>query len=142
MKLQKGFSLIELMIVVVVIGILVTLGIPAYQDYVIRGKIPDATSALANKRVQMEQFFQDNHTYLNAPACNNDTTTSKYYTFSCPTLTATTYTIQAAGGNADQSMAAFTYTIDQSNSRQTTALPADWGATPASCWVTKKGGGC
>jgi prepilin-type N-terminal cleavage/methylation domain-containing protein len=57
MKIPKGFTLIELMIVVAVVGILTAIAVPSYTNYVIRGKIPEATSQLASKRVQMEQFF-------------------------------------------------------------------------------------
>lgn len=138
MKTQNGFTLIEIMIVVVIVGILATIAFPAYTDYVIRGKIPDATSTLAAKRVQLEQFFQDNRTYVAAPACNADSTSSQYFDFSCSVQTATTYTLQAAG---KASMAGFTYTVDQSNAKATTAVPTGW-ATNATCWVTKKGGAC
>lgn len=138
MKAQKGFTLVELMIVMTIVGILATIALPSYTDYVTRGKIPDATSNLATKRVQMEQFFQDNRTYALAPACTNDTATSQYFNFSCTVQTATTYTLQAAGKN---SMSGFTYTIDQDNNKVTTAVPSGW-TTNASCWVTKKGGAC
>ncbi|MEW5943887.1 MAG: type IV pilin protein [Pseudomonadota bacterium] len=134
----RGFTLIELMIVVVIVGILASVALPAYNDYVTRGRIPDATSNLAAKRVQLEQFFQDNRTYVGATACNNDTTSSQYFNFSCTAQTATTYTLQAAGKS---SMAGFTYTINQDNAKATTAVPAGW-TTNASCWVTRKGGVC
>lgn len=137
---QKGFTLIELMIVVAVIGILAAVALPAYQDYVVRAKIPDATSALAAKRVQMEQFFQDNRTYVGGTACNNDTTTSRNFTFGCPAAaTATTYTIQATGIG---SMAGFNYTINDTNTKTSTITAAGWAATNAACWITKKGGQC
>ena len=98
MKKQLGFSLIELMIVVAIVGLLATIAYPAYSDYLIRGRIPDAASALAAKRVQMEQYFQDNRTYVGAPACDADATTSRFFTFSCnPAATATTYTLEAVG---------------------------------------------
>ncbi len=144
MKLQEGFTLVELMVVVAIIAILASVAMPAYNDYVTRGKIPDATSTLATKRVQMEQYFQDNRKYDGGPAaCNADTTTSNNFDFSCATgePTATTYIIQAVGKN---SMAGFTYTIDQSNNRQTTSAPTAWqaGSMPTSCWITKKGGAC
>ena len=154
MKLQKqltGFSLIELMIVVVIMGILMAIAIPSYNDYVVRGKIPDATSALSNKRVLMEQFFQDNRTYAAAPACVLDTTTSNYYDFRCASVavpgtfvdgTATAFVLTAVGKS---SMAAFTYTIDQAGVK-TSAIdataPTGWTATSASCWITNKGGLC
>lgn len=143
MKTQQGFTLVELMIVVVIVGILASIAVPAYSNYVMRGKIPDATSALAGKRVQMEQYFQDNHTYVGGTPCNNDTTSSRYFTFACPAAaTAGAYTIQAAGTG---SMAGFTYTIDQSNTKTSSIAapaPASWQATSASCWITKQGGAC
>ena len=57
---QKGFTLIELMIVVAIIGILASIAIPQYSDYVKRGKAAEATSNLATLRIKMEQCFQDN----------------------------------------------------------------------------------
>lgn len=146
MKLTKapvmrptGFTLIELMVVVAIVGILAAIALPAYSDYVIRGKIPDATSNLAAKRVQMEQYFQDNLTYASAPPCTSDSTSSKYFTFDCSVAgTATVYTLEAVGQGT---MAGFTYTVDQGNNKATTAVPSDW-TTNAACWVTKKGGVC
>jgi len=79
MKTQKGFTLIELMIVVVVIGILASIGIPAYNDYVTRGKLVEATSALSDGRIKMEQYFQDNRTYVGG-TCPAATTR---FTFNC-----------------------------------------------------------
>lgn len=157
MKTQNGFTLIELMVVVAIIGILAAIAIPNYSDYVTRGRIPDATSALASKRVQMEQFFQDSHTYVGSPVCQTwdavalawvatpDTTTSRYFDFSCtPVSTANTYTIQAAGKAAGP-MEGFTYTIDQAAAKTTVVTaPASthgWVGN-ASCWVTGRGGAC
>jgi type IV pilus assembly protein PilE len=134
MKLQKGFTLIELMIVVVIIGILASVAVPMYSDYVTRGKIAEATSNLATKRVMLEQFYQDNRTYIGATACNNDTS-GKYFDISCTAQTAATYTLQAAG---KAGLTGFTYTIDQNNTKTSTTT---WGNS-ASCWVSKKDGTC
>ncbi|MBK8113793.1 MAG: prepilin-type N-terminal cleavage/methylation domain-containing protein [Candidatus Accumulibacter sp.] len=151
MNRQTGFTLIEVMIVVVIIGILSAIAIPGYTDYLIRSRITQATSGLAERRTQMEQYFQDNHFYFQAgdppdrgPACDTDTTTSVYFDFSCPTdtLTATTYTLTATGKS---SMTGFVYTVNQSNQRTSpfTTTPAGWTAhSPDNCWVTSKGGGC
>jgi len=143
MKTQHGFTLIELMIVVVVVAILSAIALPSYQDYVTRSKIPDAISNLAGKRVQMEQFFQDNRTYLAATACNNDTTSSQYFDFSCSVAaTATTYTLAAVGKGT---MAGFSYTVNESNVKTSTIgspAKASWQATSATCWITNTGGAC
>lgn len=137
MSKQQGFTLIEVMITVVIVGILAAIAVPAYMDYVVRGKIPDATSALSTKRVQNEQYFQDNRSYVGAPGCTADTTTSKFFSFSCyPVATATTYTIRADGVG---SMASFAFTIDEANNKTTPTVATGW-TTSATCWVTSRGG--
>lgn len=131
MKAQQGFTLIELMIVVVVIALLSAVAIPGYTDYVTRGKLVEGTSALSDARVKMEQFFQDNRTYEGGPAPAATTN----FTFAASGLSATAYTLTATGKG---SLSAFSYTIDQANTK-TSNTP--WG-TSSSCWVVKKGGGC
>lgn len=133
---QKGFTLIELMIVVAVIGILASIAVPAYSEYVVRGKLVEATSALSDGRVRMEQFFQDNRTYAGGSPCP---TATPNFTYSCSNLTSTTYTITATGTG---SISDFAYTINQANAKSTTSLRSGWGTTPAVCWVTRKGGAC
>ena len=138
MKLPKGFSLIEVMITVAIVAILAAVAVPSYTDYVTRGKIPDATAGLATKRVQAEQFFQDNRTYVAAPACASDTTSSKYFTF-LGACTATAFTITATGKS---SMAGFAYTINETDTKTSTITKTGWTGSSTSCWITAKGGTC
>lgn len=146
MKLERGVTLIELMVVVAIIAILTSIAVPAYQNYVIKAKIPDATSHLATFRVQMEQFFQDNLSYIQANGqCGVPMPTSDYFNYLCNNASATTYTITATGpGNKGGAMNDFVYSINNSNARQTTAAPLGWRATgmPSNCWITAVGGTC
>jgi type IV pilus assembly protein PilE len=145
---QRGFTLIELMIVVAVIGILAAIGYPSYTDYIRRGKIAEATSTLADVRTKMETFYLDNRTYAGANGTNlpcNSTVMNagtKYFTFDCPTLTLGNYTIRATGVAAE-GMGAFTYTLNEQNVRGATisGLGTGWDGT-YTCWVIKKGGVC
>lgn len=68
MKPQKGFSLIELMIVVAVIGILAAVAYPAYQDYVIRAKRGEAMNALAELRIAQEKWRANNTNFVTSTA--------------------------------------------------------------------------
>ncbi len=146
MKTSSGFTLIELMIVVVIIGILAAIAIPNYTDYVMRGRIPDAASGLSNKVVAMEQYFQDNRSYAGSPLCpaTPDTTTSRFFDFDCSVAgTANAFTLRATGKS---SMAGFTYTINQAGAKTTdiaAPAPANWRtAATRPCWLTSQGGTC
>jgi type IV pilus assembly protein PilE len=137
MKATKGFTLVELLVVVTVIGIMSAVALPYYTDYVTRGKLAEGTSALSDGRIKMEQFFQDNRTYAGGPAPAATT----YFTYSAGTPTQTAYTITATGIG---SLNGFVYTINQNNARATTAAPSGWAAAtmPTTCWIVRKGGRC
>ena len=89
--------------------------------------------------MQFEQYFQDNRTYIGAPACATDTTTSRYFDFSCPTANASQFSLQATGKG---SMLGFVFTINQAGTKQTTGVPSGWTAPAGNCWVTRKDGSC
>ena len=67
-KVQQGFTLIELMIVVAIIGILAAIAIPAYQDYTIRAQVSEGLSLASGAKVAVTEYFQDTG---NVPADNS-----------------------------------------------------------------------
>ena len=141
---SKGFTLVELMVVVAVVAILTTIAYPSYRDYVIRGQLVDATQGLAAVRANMERYFQDNRTYLPVGAFNPPCTAAPVaygrFTINCPASTATSYSATAVGTAG--TLVGFTFTVDQNNAQATVVAPPA-PASFQSCgtaWITKTGG--
>ena len=136
---RNGFSLIELMIVVAVVGILTAVALPSYNSYIARGKVTDAISALADYRVKMEQYFQDNRNYGTASSpCPATFVTSQNFTFTCVVGSVTpsvSYTATAASvaGSLGSTAGDYTYAITEVNTKSTSKFKGV--AVTKSCWL-------
>ena len=130
---ESGFTLIEVLIAVVLVGILSAVAIPSYSSYVMRGRLTEAFTTLSAMQPKAEEFWSNNRTYVGLPLPAASANFS--YTLDA---TASSYTVSATGSG---STASFVFTIDQNGNRATTGAPADW-TTSASCWVDRKGGKC
>ena len=141
MKKAAGFTLIELMIVVAIVGILAAIAVPMYTDYVTRSQLVEGHTGLSDFRVRMEQYFQDNRTYLGpAPGLTGcgaaAPTNAQNFGYVCAGA-AQTYTATATGTGR---VAGFVFTVNEQNLRQTTSTYTGWepAVMPAPCWVTRK----
>ena len=144
---QRGFTLIEVMITVAIIAILSAIAIPMYRDYVIRGRLVDATNGLNMIKADMELHFRQNRTFATVgtrvspcqrPAAQR--TFGKFVVSCSAGPTPTTYTLSAQGTG---DMSGFGFTLDNLDARTTTSTEPHWTApNPNTCWVLKKEQSC
>jgi type IV pilus assembly protein PilE len=139
----RGFTLLEVMIVVAIVAILAAIALPNYADYVTRGKIIQATSGLSDLRQGMEQYFLDNRTYVGYCASPAGTArvqpTVPAFTLTCAEAVST-YTLTATGNPAQGMDNRFVYTVDQGGVKTSTGPPG-WAGN-ATCWAVRKSGDC
>ena len=142
---SAGFTLLELMIVVAVIGILATIAYPMYGDYVTRGQITDGVTKLGNFRTQMEKFYMDNRTYqgggvggcgvVDPPVAADD-----YFQITCRAVAGPPETYLITGTGVKGGVAGFVYTVDQANGKTSTGSGGKY--TNPACWALRKDGSC
>lgn len=125
MEKSSGFTLIELMIAVAIIGILAAIALPAYTNYVTQARRTEAQSFMQELAMRQERWRASNTLYGSTSEVSASVDTLDSYSFSVVSPTATTYTIRgsAAGTQATADTGCSTLELDQSGAR-----------TPASCW--------
>lgn len=142
MKKQRGMTMIELVVVMLVIALLSTIAIGGYRRYALRAGRVEATTTLLQVRVEQEKFFLQNGRFAGSIAevttappnglgialgAGNVTVGSGRYTISLASPTATTYTVTAtATGGQTADSGCLTYTINESGVRTP--------ATSTGCW--------
>lgn len=125
MHRNKGFTLIEVMIVVAIVGILASIAYPSYQEHVRSARRTAAQGCLMEQTHAIERFYSANMTYEDAedalPACPGDVT--QFYTVAPSNLEQGTYTLTATPTGAQAGDRCGDMTVNHQGAR-----------TPAACW--------
>ena len=135
-RLSAGFTLIELMITVAIVGILVSIAYPSYQDSIMKSRRVDAQGALMGFANAMERYYTVNNTYPSAGTTGIYAATSPvdggtaYYNLSISASTSSAYQIQAAPTGAQATDKCGTLTLDQTGARGFNGT----GMTHLDCW--------
>lgn len=138
---QHGFTLIELMIAVAIVGILAAIAYPSYADHVRRGKISAALGEMSATRVRLEQYYQDHRNYgSSATGCGVALPSAPGFAFSCawgPGGTSQSFLLTATGQEA---MAGYVYTVNEADQQATPRFEGQ--AVNAACWIKRRGDAC
>jgi type IV pilus assembly protein PilE len=125
-----GFSLIEIMVVVVIIGILSTIALPAYNNYIRKTRRAAGASCVTAVAQQMERFYTTNLTYVGAPAAATmagicEPSALESYNIATGGIAARTYSVTGTPTGKQAGDSCGTLSIDQTGAKS---------PTTAGCW--------
>ena len=140
---QGGFTIVEILVVVSIIGLLAAIVYPSYSSYIVKSRVAEATSALADLRYKSERFYQATRSYVKQTkpggmVCGVPAADTHYFSFNC-TGSATTFTWVASSkpgaGMGDEG--SYQFSIDEQGNMATLYFAGK--AVDESCWLSSAG---
>jgi type IV pilus assembly protein PilE len=136
---MRGFSMVEIVVVIAIVGLLAGIAIPSYRNYILRAHRSEAIRVITSYRQALERCYSQNFTYVNvagncpAAAGAAINTPNNYYNITFPLLNATQYRIVATAINTQTNDApCATFTVDNAGAQ--TAATAGGADTTPTCW--------
>ena len=129
-QIQRGFTLIELMIVVAIIGILAAVAIPAYQDYIARAQVSEAVNLLGGGKTPLAEYYSDKGSWPAGPGSVMGNLSGKY-------TASIIYGSLNTGGTISLEAKMKTSTINASITGKSVALVTENGGKTWSCTLTQ-----
>ena len=136
-RMQKGFTQIELMIVVAIIGILAAVALPAYQDYTVRAKMSEVILAMSACRTSITEIYQTGGTppVANGWGCEAGVTSRYVKAISTDTNGSVTGTVQNISADVNDSLVTL-YPLNSASAPATTASDMGKGISGWNCGGT------
>jgi type IV pilus assembly protein PilE len=129
---SKGFTLIELMAALAIMGVLLAIGLPQYSEYLLKGKLTEGMSLLSELQLRQEQYYQDNRTYSNGMTPR--TPGAHFTATSCVTANSGQTYICTASSPVQN----YVFTINEAGTKTTSVA----GGAAVQCWLKSSSGTC
>lgn len=127
----RGFTLVELMVVLLIVAILAAVAIPSYRQYVLRSHRTDAQRALMDVAARQERYYYSNNAYTSSLSAlgSSASAAAPYYQLSIPSASSTDYTLRATpiGSQGDDKCGYLELNRAGQKSEQNTSASKCWG---------------
>lgn len=140
---NQGFTLIEMVITVCIVGILASIAYPSYVNYTARARLAEAKSRMMALSQQLEQLYSNTGSFngascTSASPCTSPATGTSYFSVSFNSPSSSTYTITAAATSnftsAYRSNPCTTLTLDSTGNKTASGTAGSYTASIDTCW--------